>query len=103
MSTPTNRAIGQIDSGQTHRPPTDKVSTKNQRAAAVRAARVRRPAATNDSPSGYDAAGPLRPVGKARFAGLLIDVVTQGEYIEPPARVEVIERRGNRIVVRVIG
>ena len=50
-----------------------------------------------------DAAGPLRPVGKARFAGLLIDVVTQGEYVEPPARVEVIERRGNRVVVRVIG
>ncbi len=48
-------------------------------------------------------AGPLRPSGKVRFAGMLIDVVTQGEYLEPPARVEVIERRGNHVVVRAVG
>ena len=50
-----------------------------------------------------DAVSALRPAGKARFGGMLIDVVTQGDYIEPPARVEVIERRGNHVVVRAIG
>jgi membrane-bound serine protease (ClpP class) len=44
--------------------------------------------------------GMLRPSGKARFGGVLVDVVTQGEFIEPRVRVEVIERRGNRVVVR---
>jgi len=44
--------------------------------------------------------GPLRPAGKARFGGVLVDVVTQGEYLEVDARIEVIERRGNRVVVR---
>jgi len=47
-------------------------------------------------------AGPLHPAGKARFAGELVDVVTQGEYLEAGIRVEVIERRGNRVVVRAI-
>ena len=50
-----------------------------------------------------DAVSALRPAGKARFGGMLIDVVTQGDYIEPPARVEVIERRGSHVVVRAIG
>jgi membrane-bound serine protease (ClpP class) len=50
-----------------------------------------------------EAVGPLRPAGKARFAGLLVDVVTRGEYLEPHARVEIIEQRGNRVVVRAIG
>jgi membrane-bound serine protease (ClpP class) len=42
----------------------------------------------------------LRPAGKARFENMLVDVVTEGELIDPPAEVEVIERRGNRVVVR---
>jgi membrane-bound serine protease (ClpP class) len=42
----------------------------------------------------------LRPAGKARFGPQLVDVVSEGEFIEPPADVEVIERRGNRVVVR---
>ena len=46
--------------------------------------------------------GPLRPGGKARFGGILVDVVTQGEYLEIDTPVEVIERRGNRVVVRAI-
>jgi membrane-bound serine protease (ClpP class) len=45
--------------------------------------------------------GPLRPAGKAKFGSMLVDVVTQGEYIPPEAPVEVIERHGNRVVVRV--
>lgn len=44
--------------------------------------------------------GPLRPAGKARFGNMLVDVVTQGEYLESRSRIEVIERRGNRVVVR---
>lgn len=44
--------------------------------------------------------GPLRPAGKARFGPLVVDVVTQGEYVEAFVPVEVIERRGNRVVVR---
>lgn len=42
----------------------------------------------------------LRPAGKARFGATLVDVVSQGEYIQEGLRVEVIERRGNRVVVR---
>ena len=49
-----------------------------------------------------EAAGPLHPAGKARFGSLLVDVVTQGEYLDSGAQVEVIERRGNRVVVRAI-
>lgn len=47
------------------------------------------------------AEGTLRPAGKARFGSVLVDVVTQGEMVEAGARVEVIERRGNRVVVRL--
>jgi membrane-bound serine protease (ClpP class) len=43
---------------------------------------------------------PLRPAGKARFEAVLFDVTTEGEFIELGARVEVLERRGNRVVVR---
>ena len=50
---------------------------------------------------GY-AEGPMHPSGKARFGSVLVDVVTQGEFLGPDARVEVIERRGNRIVVRQV-
>ncbi len=48
-----------------------------------------------------ETAGPLHPAGKAHFGPLLVDVVTEGEYIDGSVRVEVIERRGNRVVVRV--
>ena len=44
--------------------------------------------------------GPLRPAGKARFGASLVDVVSQGELIEEGEEVEVIERHGNRVVVR---
>ena len=49
-----------------------------------------------------EAAGPLRPAGKVHFGATLVDVVTQGEYLEPRTRVEIIERRGNRVVVRAV-
>ncbi|MFP3936705.1 MAG: NfeD family protein [Phycisphaerae bacterium] len=40
-----------------------------------------------------------RPVGRARFGDELLDVVTEGETIEPGATVRVLYRRGNRLVV----
>lgn len=46
------------------------------------------------------AEGTLRPAGKARFGSVLVDVVTEGEYLEANCMIEVIERRGNRVVVR---
>lgn len=42
----------------------------------------------------------LRPAGKARFGDVLVDVVSEGEYIQKGVGVEVVERHGNRIVVR---
>lgn len=44
----------------------------------------------------------LRPAGKARFGDLLVDVVSQGPYIEQGAEVEVVEAAGNRVVVREV-
>lgn len=43
---------------------------------------------------------PLRPAGKARFGGMLVDVVAQGDFLDAGQAVEVVERRGNRVVVR---
>ena len=41
----------------------------------------------------------LRPVGKARIAGSLCDVVSQGDYIEVGESVRVIAVEGARVVV----
>lgn len=46
--------------------------------------------------------GPLHPAGKARFRSVLVDVVTQGDIVDAGVRVEVVERRGNRVVVRAV-
>jgi membrane-bound serine protease (ClpP class) len=46
--------------------------------------------------------GPLRPAGKARFGGKLIDVVAESDFIESGQPVQVIERIGNRVVVRQV-
>ena len=45
---------------------------------------------------------PLRPAGKARFGSMLVDVVSEGDMVDAGAKIEVIERRGNRVVVREI-
>lgn len=45
----------------------------------------------------------LRPTGRARFAERLVDVVSQGEWIEPGRKVRVVEVAGNRIVVEGVG
>jgi membrane-bound serine protease (ClpP class) len=46
------------------------------------------------------AASPLRPAGIAEIEGERVDVVSQGEYVEPGTPIEVIRVEGNRIVVR---
>jgi membrane-bound serine protease (ClpP class) len=45
----------------------------------------------------------LRPAGKAKIHGRLVDVVSEGPFIQPDSRVEIVEVSGNRIVVRQIG
>jgi membrane-bound serine protease (ClpP class) len=44
----------------------------------------------------------LRPAGKARFGEDFVDVISEGNYIHPGARVQVIEIEGNRIVVKEV-
>jgi len=42
----------------------------------------------------------LRPAGKARIEGELVDVISQGDYLEPGTPVEVIRVDANRVVVK---
>jgi membrane-bound ClpP family serine protease len=46
------------------------------------------------------AATVLRPSGIADFAGVKLDVVTEGEFIEKGTKVKIIKVEGRRIVVR---
>ena len=46
---------------------------------------------------------PLRPAGTARIGERKVDVVSDGEVIDPGTRVRVIEVKGNRVVVRAVG
>jgi membrane-bound ClpP family serine protease len=48
------------------------------------------------------AATPLRPAGKVKFGDEFIDVVAEGTYVAPGARVQVIEVEGYRIVVKEV-
>jgi membrane-bound serine protease (ClpP class) len=48
------------------------------------------------------AASPLRPAGIASLEGRRVDVVSEGEYIDPGAPIEVVRVEGNRIVVREV-
>jgi membrane-bound serine protease (ClpP class) len=41
----------------------------------------------------------LRPSGKARFAGHVVDVVTQGEFIPPNTSIRVVQADGMRVIV----
>ncbi len=42
---------------------------------------------------------PLRPVGRAEFAGRIVHVTTQGELIAPDTPIRIVHIHGNRIVV----
>ena len=44
----------------------------------------------------------LRPAGKAKFGGVLVDVVTEGEFVDLGSEVEVVHRLGNHVVVRSV-
>jgi membrane-bound ClpP family serine protease len=48
------------------------------------------------------AATTLRPAGKARFGDDYLDVIAEGDYVDPGSRVQVIEIEGNRIVVKEV-
>lgn len=48
------------------------------------------------------AATPLRPAGKAQFGDDFLDVIAEGDYVNPGGRVQVIEMEGNRIVVKEV-
>jgi membrane-bound serine protease (ClpP class) len=48
------------------------------------------------------AATPLRPAGKAQFGDDFLDVIAEGDYVNPGSRVQVIEIEGNRIVVKEV-
>ncbi len=43
---------------------------------------------------------PLRPTGKARFGGALIDVASAGGYVEADSLVEVVDVQGTRVIVK---
>ena len=42
----------------------------------------------------------LRPTGKAKFGGAIVDVVAEAEFLDKGTRVEIIGVHGNRVVVR---
>jgi membrane-bound serine protease (ClpP class) len=44
----------------------------------------------------------LRPMGKARFGEMLVDVSADGFYLEPDTLVEVVDIQGTRVVVRPV-
>jgi membrane-bound ClpP family serine protease len=44
----------------------------------------------------------LRPAGKVQFGDEFLDVVAEGDYVNPGSRVQVIEIEGNRIVVKEV-
>ncbi|HUS45145.1 MAG TPA: NfeD family protein [Phycisphaerae bacterium] len=44
----------------------------------------------------------LHPAGKGRFSGRLLDVVTEGDFLDAHRRIEVVRVQGNRIVVQPV-
>lgn len=45
----------------------------------------------------------LRPAGRAQFGERVVDVVSEGSYIERGEQVEVLKVAGNRVVVQSVG
>ncbi|MBL7188489.1 MAG: hypothetical protein ISS70_19355 [Phycisphaerae bacterium] len=44
----------------------------------------------------------LRPTGKARFGDAMVDVVAEAEFLDKGTKVEIIQIRGNRVVVKAV-
>jgi membrane-bound serine protease (ClpP class) len=42
----------------------------------------------------------LRPAGRAKFGEAIVDVVCEGEFLDIDRAVEILEIRGNRVIVR---
>ena len=42
----------------------------------------------------------LRPSGRARIGGKLVDVVAEGDFLDPGTPIEVVDVAGNRVIVR---
>jgi len=42
----------------------------------------------------------LRPTGRAKFGEAIVDVVCQAEFLDKGTVVEIIDIRGNRVIVR---
>jgi membrane-bound serine protease (ClpP class) len=42
----------------------------------------------------------LRPTGKAKFSDVIVDVVAEGDFLDKGTKIEIIEIRGNRVVVK---
>ncbi len=48
------------------------------------------------------AVSPLRPSGKMQFGDLMVDVVTEGDFVETGCDVKVIGKQGARVIVRQV-
>ena len=48
------------------------------------------------------AAGPLRPSGRMAVDDLLVDVVTEGDFVDSDAQVRVVSKQGAKVVVRAV-
>lgn len=46
-----------------------------------------------------EVSGPLRPAGEAKFGDAVVDVVSQGQFIEKGQKVRIIKITGNRVIV----
>jgi membrane-bound serine protease (ClpP class) len=46
--------------------------------------------------------GPLRPSGRARFGENLVDVVTEGDFVDHDTEIKIVQKQGNRVVVRAV-
>jgi len=44
----------------------------------------------------------LRPSGKARFGDEILDVISEGDFLDASQPIRIIQRQGNRIVVRAV-
>ncbi|MCE2449110.1 MAG: NfeD family protein [Candidatus Latescibacteria bacterium] len=44
----------------------------------------------------------LRPAGRAQFGERVVDVVSEGGYIERGEQIEVLKVAGNRVVVQLV-
>ena len=50
-----------------------------------------------------EALSTLRPAGRAQFGEQVVDVVSEGSYIERGEQIEVLKVVGNKVVVHLVG